>query len=405
MNIRLAFNNIFRSGTRSMITLAAIAMGCVAVILAGGFIEDAITGIREQYINSFLGHIQIARRGYFEKGLAQPFDFMISDSDRLTRLLATVPHVRRVAPRLQFFGLMGSGDATLAFMAQGVSPEAESFPAENLPEGRNLDGRDSNQVVLGAGLAKALGANVGSSVTLLASTKTGGINGMDVTVKGISATASKDYDDRSVRLPLKMAQRVLRTDEVQTVTLYLDRTENTDAVAAEIERRLRGETPPLEVRPWHELSGADFVVKLVGFYAGLFRVFRIIIIAVVVLGIFNTMNMAVLERVGEIGTLMAMGTTRANVIGLFLAEGLILGAIGGLIGLAAGDVLARIISEIGIPMSSPGTTIAWVAKIAIVPRIFAGAYAMSLGAALFSSVYPAVKASRLEIAEALRHNV
>lgn len=405
MLLKLAFKNIVRSGTRSLITLAAISAGCVAVIIAGGFIGDSIHQITEGYINAFLGHIQIAEPGYFQKGITAPFDYSISNTDRLLPLLASTPHVKRVSPRLQFSALVGAGDSSIAVMAQGIDPGAEA--AAGLTAGKDLEGQDAYQVVLGTGLAQALGSTPGSSLTLLASTKAGGVNGMDMVVKGVMASASKDYDDHFLRIPLKTAQNILRTTDVQTVTLYLDRTENSDLVAADIAHRLStAHMRPLDVRPWHELPGADFVVKLVRFYGALFLIFRVIIVTVVILGIFNTMNMAVLERVGEIGTLMAMGTTRAEVIGLFLLEGLMLGALGGLIGLAVGGFLAKLISAVGIVMpTAPGTTFNWVARIAIMPSAFAWAYAMAIGAALFSSVYPAVKASRLEIAEALRHNV
>ncbi len=405
MLLRLAFKNIVRSGSRSLITLAAISAGFVAVIVAGGFIGDSIHQITEGYIKSFLGHIQVADIGYFQKGITAPFDYAIPDADRLLPLLASTPHVRRVSPRLQFSALVGVGDSSIAVMAQGIDPGSES--AMGLTAGKDLEEQDEYQVVLGTGLAQALGALPGSSLTLLASTKAGGVNGMDMTVKGIMASASKDYDDHFLRFPIKTAQKILRTGDILTVTLYLDRTENADAVVADINSRLRAaHMAPLDVRPWHELPGADFVVKLVHFYDALFLIFRVIIVTVVILGIFNTMNMAVLERVGEIGTLMAMGTTRAEVIVLFLLEGLLLGAVGGLVGLGAGSVVAKAISVVGIVMpTAPGTTFNWVARVALVPRVFVWAYVMSVAAALFSSVYPAVKASRLEIAEALRHNV
>jgi len=94
------------------------------------------------------------------------------------------------------------------------------------------------------------------------------------------------------------------------------------------------------------------------------------------------------------------------VISLFLLEGLILGVIGGIAGLAGGYMLAALISWVGIPMPPPpGATMYWTAKIKIVPEVLAFNFALAVIASVVSSCYPAVKASRLEIAAALRHNI
>lgn len=100
MSFLLAFKNIFRNKARSLITLAALATGCVAIIIAGGFIEDSIHLGREGYIRQFLGHIQISQRGYSQKGTSSPFTYMISPSADVINELRQLPHVIRLSPRL-----------------------------------------------------------------------------------------------------------------------------------------------------------------------------------------------------------------------------------------------------------------------------------------------------------------
>jgi putative ABC transport system permease protein len=126
----------------------------------------------------------------------------------------------------------------------------------------------------------------------------------------------------------------------------------------------------------------------------------------VILGIFNTMNMSVMERVGEIGTMMALGTTRTWVLKMFIAEGAVLGAVGGLLGTAVGAGLAMVISYIGIPMPlPPGTTLPWTAEISVDPGHLIFGFFLALGSSVVSSAFPAFKAARLEIAAALRRNI
>ena len=114
--------------------------------------------------------------------------------------------------------------------------------------------------------------------------------------------------------------------------------------------------------------------------------------------------MAVLERTSEIGTIMALGTKRRKVLELFLYEGMGLGFIGGIVGIVLGIVITNFIAYLGIPMPPPPeATMCWVSEPKVVLSVVIFAFALSVITALISALYPAYKASRLEIAEALRH--
>jgi putative ABC transport system permease protein len=126
---------------------------------------------------------------------------------------------------------------------------------------------------------------------------------------------------------------------------------------------------------------------------------------IIVLGISNTLTMNVLERTGEIGTLMAMGTPRGGILSLFLLEGLLLGVIGGLGGLVIGFGLAELLSYVGIPMPPPpGRSESYSAQIMLTPRLASWAFFMPIMSTTFASLYPSWKAARLPIVDALRHN-
>jgi len=406
MYLRLAFRNIFRNRLRSLITLAAIAFGCISLTIAGGFIEDTFDQMRESYIRSFLGHMQISKVGYYEKGAARPFDYMIDEPEKALGAIRSNPSVASATPRIEFSGLLSTGDTTISLIAQGVNPkwENEISTFVEIDAGENLSEGDAYSIVLGKGLAEALAAKPGDPLILVANTRSGAINALDVEAKGVFHTSSKAFDDRSIRIPIDTAQKLLQTKDIQTIAVLLDDTGKTDLVKGELETAFAHNGLDLEIKPWYEM--ADFYTKTVDLYRRQFFVLKLIIGIVVVLSVFNTMNMSILERVGEIGTLMALGTKRMGVISLFLLEGLILGVIGGIIGLVGGYLLASLISWVGIPMPPPpGATIYWTAKIKIVPSVLAFNFGLAVIASVVSSCYPALKASRLEIADALRHNI
>jgi putative ABC transport system permease protein len=193
----------------------------------------------------------------------------------------------------------------------------------------------------------------------------------------------------------------MRVQGAHALLLLLDDTRRTnDAV-----ERLRRELPPkdYQVVPWYEL--ADFYNKTVALFSKQVRVVWVIIAAIIVLSITNTMMMNVIERTWEIGTAMALGDTRRMILIRFIFEGSILGVLGGVIGLMLGVVVAFAISAIGIPMPAPpGMAHGYIGKILVTPLLAFQAVSLAVISTAAASIYPAWRASRLEIVDALRHN-
>jgi putative ABC transport system permease protein len=195
---KLAVRNVFRNRRRTLITLAAMGFGAAAIIVFGGFVHAIYWGVRESTIRSQVGHLQIYRQGYSEKGNVAPFDYLIADYPALRAELARLPHVKTVTARLGFSGLVSTGDTTTAFVGAGVVPEGEVelSALAVVVEGNELAARDPRGVTLGVGLARAFGVKPGDDLTLLTTTKAGAINALAVKVRGIWESGEKAYDDR-----------------------------------------------------------------------------------------------------------------------------------------------------------------------------------------------------------------
>src|SRR5512138_577403 len=110
--LKLALRNVFRNRRRTIITLAAMGFGAAAIIVFGGFVHAIYFGVRESTIRSQVGHIQIYRNGYSEKGNLAPYEYLIADYAQLREELLRLPHVKAVTARLAFSGLVSTGDTT-----------------------------------------------------------------------------------------------------------------------------------------------------------------------------------------------------------------------------------------------------------------------------------------------------
>ena len=398
----LALRNLLRHRRRSALAMGAIGFGVVALILAGGFAEWMIWKERESTIHSQLGHIQLVRTGFFEKGVADPHAYLIKDNVVDVKRLAALAHVKIVTPRLNFSGLISKGDTTISFLGEGVAPATEKEVSEEMivHAGKALDDAAPTAIILGKGLAASLGAQPGDDVVLLTNDQEGKVSALDAKVGGIFHTAVKAYDDVSLRAPIRLARKLMRAEGSHQLLVLLDHTENTDAVTATLRAMIPKQTG-LQLVPWLDLAG--FYKSVVDLFSAQTAFVRSIIAIIIIMSISNTLVMSVMERTSEIGTMMAMGFRGRRIMQLFVSEGFIIGLIGGILGTVIGYTLAIIISHVGIPMPpAPGMDDGFVASIRVTWQIALSGFLVAIVSAVLASLYPAWKASRLNIVDALR---
>jgi putative ABC transport system permease protein len=389
---------------RTLVSLAAIATGVSAIILSGGFVQDIYVRLREAIIHSQSGHIQVAKTGFFSEGSRSPGKHLIADLKQEKERIASLPGVADVMGRINFSGLINNGRTDLPIEGEGIEADEEATLGTHMrvTEGHQLASQDRFGILVGYGLAHALRLKPGDRTTLLLSTADGALNTLDFDVVGVFQSFSQDYDARAVKITLAAAQELLNTQGANVLVVSLQNTGDTEKVAATL--RERSVWRDMEVRTWEELN--QFYRATVDLYDRQFGVLQLIILLMVILGVINAINMSVFERVGEFGTMRAVGNRGQQVFLLVVVEGGLLGLIGAGIGVVLGIGLAMAISAVGIPMPPPpNSNLGYTAYIRIVPSVVASALVIGFVAATLASVLPALRVSRIPIAEALRQNV
>jgi putative ABC transport system permease protein len=399
----IALRNVFRHKLRTTMTIAAIVFCVAGLIITGGFVRDIYIQLGEALIHSQSGHLQILRAGYYESGTKSPEKFLIQDAGSLRKTITAMPGVEDVMGRIMFAGLLNNGQSDLAVIGEGVEPDKEHRLGSNIRilTGRPLADGDRYGVVLGQGVAQALRVAPGDRVTLLLNTAQGALDSLDLEVVGVMQTFSKEFDAHAIRIPLAEAQRILDTEGVNTLVVSLTATEDTDRLVDLLRARLQGLS--LEVRSWKTLN--DFYEKTVALYERQFGVLRLITLILVFLTVANSVNMGLLERTGEFGTMRALGNPNGNVFLLIVAESAMLAAVASTLGAVVGVAFALLLSAVGIPMPPPpNSESGYTAMIRLAPETIASAWAIGFVATLLAAVNPAQRAVRTPVVDALRQN-
>jgi putative ABC transport system permease protein len=302
--------------------------------------------------------------------------------------------------------MLSNGVKSSVFMGSAVDPVAERSLgfSPRLAAGRDLDSKPSGEVeaLIGTGVARSMSVKPGDGLTLLAVTSDGALNGIDVQIVGLVNTGFKEVDDRYLRITLPSAQRLLQSDRVTNLVVGLDATDNTDLVAASLAPRLRGLPQQLVLKKWIDL--AAYYKQVRSLFSTIFVFLGIIVFFMVLMSSVNTLLMAMFERTREIGTMLAMGTPRSWIMALFVLEATVLGVLGAIVGVVGGNLLGVLLNHSGIHLPPPpGTTVPMAFRVLHVPSLMIGSSLLVIVSLALASIFPAIRASRLQIAEALAH--
>ncbi len=414
--VRLALRNLRRQARRSAITAAAMIVGGALMIfslsLGDGGHEDWIrSGAR---LGS--GHIAIQAPN-FQK--SRKIDDRLEASARSAaeaalRRPGIVEHTLAVVPQLAVLGLASSPTGARPAQVVGVDPIAEagfSILDDKLVDGRYLEPDDRLAAYVGAGLLEGLDLRLGSRLVLTAQDADREIAGQLVRVVGVFRTGVPEVDQAVIHIPLGTAGSWLRSgDDVTTIAVLLDSSRRVQPIARALKRELGAEfaAGQLTVLSWREaMPELDAAVKVddLGNY-----VWQGIMFGIIALGIVNTVLMSVMYRKREFGLLQALGFTPRQTGGLVITEGLILTFLSGLIGIAVGLFLTWLFFRDGLDFSftwDEEWSFSGIVLDPVIVPLFRTVRVIQAMVFLFligslASLYPAYRATRIDVAEAMK---
>ncbi len=404
MIAQIAWRNIWRNPVRSLVVIGAIAVGVWAAIFMSGF----ATGMAKGYINNaivdMVSHMQAHHPGFLKDNEAQ---YALPEGMARAEEIAGMPEVKALSARIIVNGMVSSSKGARGIRIRGVEPEAEaSVSAVNarITEGDYFSDEKRNPVLISEELAEKLGLKLRSRLVLTFQDVNGEIISAAFRVSGLFKTSNKQFDGSVIYVNRSDIAGLLAPGAepfAHELAILLHDPEQVDA----LQSRLSALFPDWTIRNYGEISPDLQLYE--SQISSVSLIYLVVIMLALVFGIINTMLMAVLERVRELGMLMAIGMNKARVFLMIVLETCFLGLIGGPAGLVLGSITIAYLKTNGINLSAFSETLrmygmAEVAYFEVDPVVYWQVPLMVAITALLSSLYPARKAIQLRPVEAIR---
>lgn len=462
MTLSLALRNLLRNRRRSLATLLALAIGAASILMFGGYSANIRYSMLSSYVRSG-GHLQIQYRDFFLYGSGNPTAYGIPGYQRVLDAIRDDEALKKMVlvatPMLQFGGIAGNYNAGVSRTVVGsgyVAPDVNRmrlwneydivldsppFVLENAPRDSAIVGVGVARVLLlcdqlgvtncpqperekPSGPAKALPADIAAlaqpeapqtltpkgraKIELLASHGRGTPNIAAVNVIAAEGQGFKELDDVAVILHLEQAQQLVygrSAPRATSIMVQLQRTVQMPQATQRLEALLAKVSPerPLAVLDFETLN--PFYGQTLQLFDTIFGFIFALIGGIVLFTVSNTMTAAVVERTVEIGTVRAIGVTQGGIRRLFIAEGFMLGVVGAVVGALSALMIAFVVNRLHLTWLPPGSTEPLPLSLMIwgETRMIVGTTLGLIVIAVASAWWPAYRAARLKIVDALRH--
>jgi putative ABC transport system permease protein len=370
------------------------------------FVDGVKTTFRTNVITSVYGHFQIFKDGFRQNESDEPFAWQIENSDEIRSVIdSEIAPLSILARRLPFYGLLNYNDRSAGGVGIGIDAAQErSFLTLNqVHSGKHLADAGEESIFIGYKLAERLKISVGDVVTILATTKTGSMNALDLEVVGLFKSGVTQLDEGSYYIHYEVAERLLKVKGASILVVGF-KENNELPFKKKMEDVIEQRFPDLELVHWNKL--ADFFDNTMGWIERMVFVFRTIILGIATISIVTVFMMGLFERIGEFGTLRAIGTHRESIGGMIFVESLLQSTVGSILGVALGALVITLGLRAGISMPPPPMmSVPFEVKFAIPWASIPVTLGLCIVVAGGAGVFPAWRMARIGVVEALGRNV
>jgi len=399
----VSWRNVWRSRTRSLVIISAIALGVFAGVYTIAFMLGWVNQRVDNVIKTEVSHIQIHQAYYLQTNEVTDY---ITNINSIKDNIEKNPGVAGVSTRLIATCMISSAETGSGVQIVGIDPENEQKVTNlyaKIIDGAYFEGVKRNPIVIGEKLAKKLKVKVRSKIVVTVTEMDGTLSGGAFRVAGIFKTTNTTYDEMKAFVRTEDLRNLIKIEDNTGHEIAILMKENN--VENEMANQLKSDYPNLQTMTWTELMpDVKMMNESMNF---MMYIFVVIILLALGFGIVNTMLMVILERVKELGMLMAVGMNRLRVFTMIVLETIFLSLVGGVVGIAFAVGLTIITGHTGVDLSlwaeglsSAGFDTMIYPEIGIDSVIIVAILVVLTG--IISAIYPARKAIKLNPAEALR---
>lgn len=397
----IAWKNVWRNRGRSLVVVGAIIVGLWTLIFCKGFMNSFLESYMNDAIKYDVSHMQI-HRPEFKKDFE--IRYTLDQADEMVAFLEKESEVKAFSRRSMANGMIASARKSGGIQVYGIYPEEEARLTELdslVTDGAYFEGIKRNPILIGKKLADQMKVKVRSKIVFTTQDKDGEIVALAFRIVGLIEGNSPKLNEFSAYVRMEDLNPLLGIgDQYHQIAVIMDPDEGVDALAATI----NGQFPSNLAESWRILAPElEYMIEM---YDSFLWILMLVIMVALIFGIINTMLMAVLERIKELGMLMAIGMNKKKVFSMVMMETIFLALVACPLGLAAGYFTIAYFAQAGLDLSaySEGLESFGTASI-LYPSVEGIVYVqLTLGVvvtALVGALYPAWKAIRLEPVEAL----
>ncbi|MEA2104100.1 MAG: FtsX-like permease family protein, partial [Candidatus Cloacimonadota bacterium] len=390
MILAIAWKNVWRNKLRSLVVIIAVTLG----LFGGIFTLGIMNGMQEQLVNSSIeteiSNIQIHNPKFLANNEVK---FTIKDVIPKLVYIANLPQVKAASKRIKATAMASTAITGTGVLINGIIPEQEKRVTNlwtKIIKGNYFETKTRvPPTVIGEKLASKLKAKVNSKIVITIQDMTGIITYGAFRVVGIYRTQDSNFDERMIFVKNEDILNLIGLAPSQTseIAILLNNNSETDEVTAKLKHKF----PNLDVQSWKTIQPS--LIMMTVLMQQMSYLFLAIILIALAFAIINTMLMVVMERMREIGMLMAIGMNKAKIFGMIMVETIFLSIVGGIVGIIISAVTISYFGQYGINFAivSKGLSSLGYASIAY-PIVSAKFYfiiaIMVVITAIISSFYP-----------------